>query len=183
VRIVAGSARGRRLGPVPPGTRPVSDRAREGLFSSLGHAVEGARVLDLYAGTGALGLEALSRGASIATFVDVARSSTAAITANLGRTGLGPATVRTSDAAAFVTRTDSRLAPVDLVFLDPPYETEGSAFAPVLANLGAGWLAEPGWTVVVTRGIWSSMPVIPVDWAVARRLTYGDSLVFLYREV
>ena len=70
MRVVAGAARGRRLAPVPEGTRPVSDRAREGLFSSLGDAVVGAGVLDLFAGTGALGIEALSRGAAGATFVD-----------------------------------------------------------------------------------------------------------------
>lgn len=183
MRIVAGSARGRRLGPVPPGIRPVSDRAREGLFSSLGPAIEGARVLDLYAGTGALGLEALSRGASAAAFVDVSRSSATTIAANIERTGLGPATVRTSDTAAFVGRIDKQIAPVDLVFLDPPYEAEGSEIQPVLANIASGWLAETGWTVVLTRGTRSSMPVIPVDWAIARRLRYGDSLVFLYREV
>jgi 16S rRNA G966 N2-methylase RsmD len=91
--------------------------------------------------------------------------------------------VRTSDAAAFVGRNDSQAAPVGLVFLDPPYETEGSEIAPVLASLASGWLVEAGWTVVLTRGSRSSMPVIPVDWALARRLTYGDSLVFLYREV
>ena len=69
MRVVAGAARGRRLAPVPEGTRPVSDRAREGLFSSLGDGVVGAGVLDLFAGTGALGIEALSRGAAGATFV------------------------------------------------------------------------------------------------------------------
>src|SRR4051794_29645804 len=94
MRVVAGSARGRRLGPVPPGTRPVSDRAREGLFSSLGPDVDGARVLDLYAGTGALGLEALSRGAASATFVDDAAPAIRTITGNLDRTGLSQATTR-----------------------------------------------------------------------------------------
>ena len=81
---MAGSARGRRLGPVPAGARPVSDRAREGLFSSLGEAVEGARVLDLFAGTGALGIEALSRGAGSAVFVDETTRwpRSAALTAN-----------------------------------------------------------------------------------------------------
>jgi 16S rRNA (guanine966-N2)-methyltransferase len=70
MRVIAGSAKGMRLGPVPPGVRPVSDRAREGLFSSLALEVPDARVLDLYAGTGAMGIEALSRGAEHAGFVD-----------------------------------------------------------------------------------------------------------------
>src|SRR6059058_5701767 len=73
MRIIAGSVRGARLGPVPPGVRPVSDRAREGLFSSLGDRVLDAEVLDLFAGTGALGIEALSRGADRATFVESER--------------------------------------------------------------------------------------------------------------
>src|SRR3954468_6206850 len=88
MRIIAGSARGARLGPVPPGVRPVSDRAREGLFSSLGDRVLDAEVLDLYAGTGALGIEALSRGAGRATFVDSDRRAAAAIRTNLESVGL-----------------------------------------------------------------------------------------------
>src|SRR6266498_4765844 len=97
VRIVAGSARGTRLAPVPAGTRPVSDRAREGLFSSLGARVEGARVLDLFAGTGAMGIEALSRGAVGATFVDASVEAIRTIKENLRGTGVGGgATVRRS---------------------------------------------------------------------------------------
>src|SRR5438093_101334 len=88
MRVVAGAAKGRRLAPVPAGTRPVSDRAREGLFSSLGPAVEGARVLDLFAGTGALGIEALSRGAVSAAFVDRAQAAVRTIRENLRRTEL-----------------------------------------------------------------------------------------------
>ena len=83
MRIIAGTARGVRLGRVPHGVRPVSDRAREGLFSSLGDRVPGAEVLDLYSGTGALGIEALSRGAERATFVESDRASAAAVRANL----------------------------------------------------------------------------------------------------
>jgi 16S rRNA (guanine966-N2)-methyltransferase len=168
---------------VPRGTRPVADRAREGLFSSLGDRVLGARALDLFAGTGALGLEALSRGAERATFVDASSEAAAAIHGNLRHTRLGPADVLVSDALAFVRRTDRRGAPFDLVFCDPPYEVEGADLDLVLERLGEGWLAETGWTVALTRGKGSSTPVIPVDWALARRLTYGDSLVFLYREV
>jgi 16S rRNA (guanine966-N2)-methyltransferase len=171
-----------RLGAVPKGTRPVADRAREGLFSSLADRVPGARVLDLCAGTGALGLEALSRGAEQATFVDKSYEAAATIHDNLHHTRLGPADVVTSDVLAFLGRTDKRTGPFDLVFCDPPYELEGSDLASVLQGLAA-WLPTAGWTVVLTRGKGSSTPVIPVDWALARRLTYGDSLVFLYREV
>ncbi len=172
-----------RLGTVPEGTRPVADRAREGLFSSLGDRVPGARVLDLFAGTGALGLEALSRGADHATFVDKSYGAAAAIHDNLRRTKLGPADVVTSDALAFVGRTDKPTGPFDLVFVDPPYEVEGSDLHLLLQRLAGAWVPASGWTVALTRGKGSSTPVIPVDWVLARRLTYGDSLVFLYREV
>ena len=183
MRIIAGTARGTRLGPVPPGTRPVSDRAREGLFSSLGGAVEGAHVLDLYAGTGALGLEARSRGAATATFVDRDRAAMAAIRDNLSRTRLEPAEVVTADVERFLARASDPVAGVDLVLLDPPYDLGGADLDRMLARLAASAAPPDGRTVVLTRGNKSSTHVIPIDWALARRLTYGDSLVFLYREV
>ena len=103
MRVIAGSAKGMRLGPVPPGVRPVSDRAREGLFSSLALEVPEARVLDLFSGTGAMGIEALSRGAEHAVFVDRAYEASAAVHDNLDRTKLADrATVVTQDVAAFL---------------------------------------------------------------------------------
>src|SRR4051812_49513725 len=103
MRIISGSARGARLGPVPPGVRPVSDRAREGLFSSLGDLVLDAEVLDLYAGTGALGIEALSRGAERATFVESNRRAAATIRSNLASVGLEKeATVRQQQVLSFL---------------------------------------------------------------------------------
>lgn len=172
-----------RLGPVPPGVRPVSDRAREGLFSSLALEVPEARVLDLFSGTGAMGIEALSRGAAHAVFVDRAYEASAAVHGNLDRTRLADrATVVTQDVAAYLAGSPPG-GPFDLVILDPPYDTDAASLEPVLAGLGPGWLSDQGWTVVLTRGIKSSTPVIPVHWAVARQLRYGDSLVILYREV
>jgi 16S rRNA (guanine966-N2)-methyltransferase len=183
VRVVAGSAKGVRLGPVPKGVRPVSDMAREGLFSSLGPRVPGARVLDLFAGTGALGIEALSRGAAEAVFVERARPATATIHENLRRTRLADeAVVVGVDVRAFLTRDDKNGAPFDLVLADPPYDLQGPELDGVLADLAGGWLAAPGWTVVLTRRKGSSTPVIPVDWLAARRLVYGDTLVVLLRE-
>jgi 16S rRNA (guanine966-N2)-methyltransferase len=184
MRVIAGSAKGMRLGPVPPGVRPVSDRAREGLFSSLALEVPDARVLDLYAGTGAMGIEALSRGAEHAGFVDRAYEASAAVHDNLDRTRLADrATVQTKDVAAFVAGPPPPDGPFDLVVLDPPYDIDTADLERVLAGLGPGWLSDQGWTVVLTRGTKSSTPVIPVHWAVARQLRYGDSLVILYREV
>jgi 16S rRNA (guanine966-N2)-methyltransferase len=184
VRVIAGTAGGVRLGPVPPGARPVSDRAREGLFSSLGARIGGAIVLDLFAGTGALGIEALSRGAEHAVFVDRSGRAADAVRDNLARTRLGDrATVRRGEAGAFLGRQDRPEGPFDLVFLDPPYDLPRAELDAICAGLDAGWLAEEGWTVVLTRGNRSSTPVIPVDWAVARRLRYGDSRLILFQEV
>ncbi len=183
MRIIAGAARGTRLGPVPRGVRPVSDRAREGLFSSLGSGVVDARVLDLFAGSGALGLEALSRGAATATFVDRERSVVAAIRDNLARTALGPAEVVADDVRRFLDRRGAGADRFDLVLLDPPYDLGPPELDRVLASVAVHAVAPEGWTVALTRGNRSSTHVIPVDWAVARRLRYGDSLVFLYREV
>ncbi len=183
MRIVAGSAKGIRLAPVPRGVRPVSDMAREGLFSSLGARVPGSRVLDLFAGTGALGTEALSRGATEAVFVDRDRAAIAAIRENLGRTHLTrQAVVVAVGVRAFLTRDDKNGAPFDLVLADPPYDLEGEELDDVLAELARGWLAPSGWTVALTRRKGSSRPVIPLHWLAARCLEYGDTLVLLLRE-
>jgi 16S rRNA (guanine966-N2)-methyltransferase len=180
VRIIAGAAKGVRLGPVPLGTRPISDRAREGLFSSLGPSVPGAAVLDLYAGTGAAGIEALSRGAERATFVDRSQHAVRSIHDNLRRTKLAAgATVVQRDVGRFL---DGEPRPFDLVFLDPPYDTAPEAVAADLRELAEGWLAVRA-TVALTRPRKAYNVVIPVSWRVARRLEYGDTLVVLYREV
>jgi 16S rRNA (guanine966-N2)-methyltransferase len=183
MRVIAGSAKGMRLGPVPPGVRPVSDRAREGVFSSLALEVPRAQVLDLYAGTGAMGIEALSRGAAHVVFVDRNHQAAAAIHDNLDRTRLTDrATVLAQDVSSFVTH-GPPATPFDLLLLDPPYDVDPAELERVLGALGPEWLSDQGWTVVLTRGFKSSTPVIPIHWAVARQLRYGDSLVILYREV
>ena len=183
VRVIAGSARGTRLGPVPAGVRPLSDRAREGLFASLGPDVPDARCLDLFAGTGAVGIEALSRGAASCAFVDASREASDAIRSNLERSHLAErGTVRTSDVAVYLRRRRADEPPYDLVFLDPPYVLADPALSACLAALDAGWLAPEGWTVILTRGHKSSLPAVPVHWATRRQLRYGDSLLTLYRE-
>ena len=180
MRVIAGSARGTRLGAVPRGTRPLSDRAREGLFSSLGAAVVRAGVLDLYAGTGALGIEALSRGAPGAAFVERSAAAIRTIRANLERTHLADrAVVHAVDALRFLRQTDESY---DLVLLDPPYATAERDLDAVMEVLTGGKVA-PGGIIALTRPDRGYTPVIPVNWPVARRLKYGDSLVVLYREV
>jgi 16S rRNA (guanine966-N2)-methyltransferase len=182
VRVVAGSAKGVRLVKVPPGVRPLADRAREGLFSSLGDEVRGARVLDLYAGTGATAIEAISRGAAAATLVERSAPAVAAIRQNLTLARMTDrAEVATSEVGSFLRRNDRKGTPFDLVFADPPYDVGSPQLDDVLLELSRGWLDPAGWTVVLTRGKRSSTHVIPVDWVLARRLEYGDSLVTLYR--
>ena len=179
MRIVAGSAKGTRLAPVPAGTRPVSDRAREGLFSSLGGRVEEARVLDLFAGTGAMGIEALSRGAASALFVDSAPQAVAAIEQNLQRTKLAErATVRRQDVLRALRQ---GIGSFDLVVLDPPYRVPDAYLDAVLTEIAGQGAADPGASVVLTRSDRSYTPVIPLNWLVERRLSYGDSAVLIFQ--
>ncbi len=141
MRIVAGAHRGRTLvAPKGHSTRPTADRARQALFNVLEHAdwapgLVGARVADLFAGSGALGLEALSRGAGSCVFVDRDAAARDAIARNVAALGLAD---RCEILNADATRLASR-APVDLVFLDPPY-TEGLAAPALAALVAAGWL-------------------------------------------
>jgi 16S rRNA (guanine966-N2)-methyltransferase len=180
VRVVSGTARGRRLAPVPAGTRPVSDRAREGLFSSLGASLEGAEVLDLYAGTGALGIEALSRGAARATFVDSSHRAIQTIRTNLELTAFAAvAEVHRRDVLRFLQEGDD---PFSLVFADPPYSTPNEGVNALLTAI-ARRVGHRGWRFVLTRPAKGYTPVIPVDWHVARALKYGDTLVLVYEEV
>jgi 16S rRNA (guanine966-N2)-methyltransferase len=183
VRIVAGSAKGVRLASVPRGVRPVSDMAREGLFSSLGSAVEGARVLDLYAGTGAMGIEALSRGAERAVLVERNRLALRAIRENLERTRLADrADVRQGDVTRMLMGDDKFGGPFDLVLADPPYAAAAAEIARLIAGLDRGWLASDGWTVALTRPKEAAESNLPVHWHAARRLSYGDTLVRIFQE-
>jgi 16S rRNA (guanine966-N2)-methyltransferase len=138
VRVVAGSARGRRLvAPEGSATRPTGDRVREATFNALGSlgAVDGAEVLDLFAGSGAMGIEALSRGAASATFVDSDARALAAIRTNLHAAGVVErATVVRSDVGRHLT---GRTGRVDLAILDPPYALADQAWAALLEALHA----------------------------------------------
>lgn len=178
-RIIAGAAKGRRLLVPKSGTRPTSDRVREAMFSSL-ESVVGSftdlRVLDLYCGSGALGLEALSRGAAMALAVESARA--AALTAQRNAHDLGlPLEVRIRAVTSVVSRPCT--APYDVVFADPPYEMGGVEVAEVLGHLKRnGWLAPAG-VCVVERGVHSE----PVDWdgtglAVYDERGYGDTTLW-----
>ena len=168
---MAGSARGRRLTtPAGAATPPTADRVREATFNALGSlgVVEGATVLDLFAGSGAMGIEALSRGAASATFVDRDPKALAAVRANLDATGLaGRATVVRAEAARWLTGAPG----VDLAVLDPPYATDDATWAALLAALDAG--------VAVLE---SDREVsLPEGWGILRSRSYGGSVVVLAR--
>jgi 16S rRNA (guanine966-N2)-methyltransferase len=155
----------------------MSDRAREGLFSSLG-PIDDARVLDLFAGSGAIGIEALSRGARSALFVDSAPQAVRAIEENLRRTKLSArGTVRRVDATRAVRE---RHGAFDVVFLDPPYRLERPVLEELLRELAGQGVVEPGGRVVLSRSTRTYMPVIPVNWQLVRRLSYGDTVVLVY---
>lgn len=162
-RVIAGAAGGRRLS-VPPGngTRPTSDRAREGLFASIVSEVGGLgglRVMDLYAGSGALGLEALSRGAASVLLVEADARAAAVIKANVKAVGLPGATVATDRVDRLLSRPRGERG-YDLVVADPPYAVTDEAVRGVLELLRAGgWLAD-GALVVVERATRSG----PFDW-------------------
>ena len=149
MRIIAGEWRARVI-ESPPGltTRPTADRVRETLFSMLASrlgSLEGLRVADLFAGSGALGLEALSRGAAHATFVENSRQTSAVIRRNAEKLGATDRVHILGGSALALPRSD----PFDLIFADPPYET-GSGTAAVRAVTHAGWLASGGWVSVET---------------------------------
>jgi 16S rRNA (guanine966-N2)-methyltransferase len=173
VRVVAGEYRGRRLkAPAGRDTRPTADRVREALFSIL-RTVEGLVVLDLYAGSGALGIEALSRGAAAATFVDDDDRAIAAIRANLDAFGIAARVVK-SDALAFLERDQGAL--YDLVFLDPPYDS-APELGTRLSELLPGVLAEAA--LIVTE----SDKRAPLDLAMplADERVYGDTRIAFHR--
>ena len=181
MRIIGGQHRGLHLAPVGEGDpkahlRPTSDRVREAIFNLLinahGNPVTGARVLDLFAGTGALGLEALSRGALQATFVDDGAKALALIRANIAR-------MRAEGETRVIRQDARRLGPnagagYGLVFLDPPYG-KGLGEAALAAVLAGGWLS-PGATVVWEEG---AAPAVPEGFSVTDQRKYGDTVVTL----
>ena len=174
-RIVAGAARGRTL-QVPRGgaTRPTSDRVREALFSRLEHEglLDGTRVLDLYAGSGALGLEAASRGAAAVVLVDSGAAAVSACRRNVTTLGLDGVEVRSQAVGGFLA--GPRAEPFDLVLVDPPYDLAEPALAAVLAALAGGWLA-PGACVVVERSARTPEPAWPAGLTRYAERRYGET--------
>ena len=175
-RIIAGAARGRRLTVPATGTRPTSDRVREAMFSSWHSSLggfAGLRVVDFFAGSGAVGLEALSRGAGHVLMVEKDRKAADIITANIATVGLNGALVRLGYVAQIVLSAPSE--PFDLLFLDPPYEVEGAVLSQILTNLvEQQWLAD-GATVVVERAVRTAAIDWPCGFEIAEPKKYGDT--------
>jgi 16S rRNA (guanine966-N2)-methyltransferase len=171
MRIVAGEFKGRRLR-LPRGapTRPTADRVREALFSMLGD-VAGARVLDLYAGSGALGIEALSRGAASAVFVERDARAAAAIKANLDTVGAQAKIIR-QDALTFIRASEG---PYDLVFCDPPYDS-GPRIAGPLAERLPALLSDDA--RIVTES--DKRNPIELPFPLLRERTYGDTRIAIH---
>ena len=177
-RVIAGEAGGRRLA-VPDGrdTRPTSDRAREGLFatiSSMVGSLAGARVLDLYAGSGAVGLEALSRGAEHVLLVEYSARAARVITENIEAIGL-PGAVLAAERVERVLARGPDQDRYDVVFADPPYALADTAVSRVLTLLAEqGWLA-PGALVIVERATRSGPLSWPDGFAADRERRYGEA--------
>ena len=177
MRVIAGTAKGRRLVAPKTGTRPTTDRTKEALFASLGASVVDANVLDLYSGSGALAIEALSRGAARAVLVDRDRAAEAAIRANLHTTGFeAQARVRRSAVATFLT-TSTPESPFDLVLIDPPYDASADEVNGVLVALARGAFVAADGTVVVERRKSDEPLTLPDGWRIEKERAYGDTLL------
>jgi len=180
-RIVAGVARGIRLDAPGPSTRPLADRVKQTLFAILEPDLPGANVLDLFAGSGAAGLEALSRGAAHATFVERDKGAAAVIAGNLARTHLAGARARIvrAEAIAWLRGPDAAAAgPFDIVIVDPPYAETG-LLADALAGLGAHLAKDAR---VVAKHFWRDPPPAAIGLlASERERRFGETTLTFYR--
>jgi 16S rRNA (guanine966-N2)-methyltransferase len=176
MRVIAGSAGGVRLAAPTRGVRPTMDRVKAAIFSSLGDAIVGARVLDLFAGTGALGIEALSRGAASVVFVEDDRQSSDLIEKNLAKTKL-KGRVRNQDVSDFL-RQVSTSDKFQIIFADPPYEKtkHGESYTELLNNKNLPQLLEPEGIFVFEKRTGEPLPEMPF-WLVVRQKSYGATEV------
>ena len=178
MRIIAGIARGRRIqAPDTKGTRPVTDRVREAVFSSIGTWVEDASVGDLYAGSGSFGLEALSRGAASAVFVENGRKAVQTLRENVRSIGLG-GTVVEGSVSDYLNRADHRF---HLVFMDPPWPMSSDEMSEELGRLDR--LLLPNGEVVISRRQGDEPPQAPENWRVATDKRYGDTRIIRFEKV
>ena len=180
---MGGVAGGRRIAVPPQGTRPTTDRVREALFNILAARIDftGLSVLDLYAGSGALGLEALSRGAASATFVESDRRAAGVLDRNIATLGLPGATLRRGQVAAVLA--SGSAAPVDLVLADPPYDVDASEIEALLDALAQNGWVRGGSVAVVERSAGGPALSWPGGWDPWQHRIYGDTRLELAERV
>lgn len=180
LRVISGKARGRKLRPVPgDSTRPITDRAKEALFNILGPDIEGATVLDMFAGTGSVGIEALSRGAARVRFIDQQRHAIETIQANLAATGLqdGAEVLRQDAFAALERQADCRF---DYVFIAPPQYKELWKRALLTLDRRTDWLSDDAWVIVQIHPVeYQALALQNLDEFDQRR--YGSVLFVFYQ--
>ena len=178
IRIVAGSLRGSKIDVIDvPGLRPTPDRVRETLFNWLAPVIVGLRCVDLYAGTGALGIEAISRGAAHCTFVERDAKAAAVLMATLARLKIENVQAIQRDAMAWLNDAND---PFDLVFIDPPFTSNAwTAIAEKLET--SGTLAERAWIYLESPA--DAVPAVPADWRLHREARSGNVRHVLYQRL
>jgi 16S rRNA (guanine966-N2)-methyltransferase len=179
MRVIAGSAKGTSLhGATGRNLRPVLDRVKESLFDLLGDRVEGARVLDLFAGVGNLGIEALSRGAGHADFIEQHRATAGAITVNLERAHLSDrATVR---ALKLPRGMSAARGPYGLIFVDPPFRIDKRLLEALFRLVSEGGLLDSGGLLIYRHSPHSRYEPPTGVWSLVERREYGDSVISIY---
>lgn len=178
MRVITGSARGRRLKePVGMETRPTADRVKEGIFSSIQFEIEGRRVLDLFGGTGQMGIEALSRGAEHCTFVDLRKDAVGVIRENVNSVGFGQqAAIVQGDYLAFLTRCREKF---DLIFLDPPYES--GMLEKAMETITTIDIVSENGIIVCENGSSTGWPAVSAPYRLQKEYRYGKIKTALYR--
>ena len=182
MRIIGGEARGRTI-KTPRGmaTRPMRDFVREAVFSILGRSVEGARVLDIFAGSGSLGLEALSRGAKEAVFVDFGREPIKIIQENLDRLGMSVrAKIIKAEVLDYLRKACSGESRFDLIFIDPPFRIDLKYRQEMLKLIAEGGFLAPSAVVIIEAPLRSEPPRSPEGMRFAERRKYGEAAVDIY---
>jgi 16S rRNA (guanine966-N2)-methyltransferase len=177
MRIIAGTARSRRIaGPPGKATRPMTDRMRESLFSSIAALLPESRVLDLYAGSGALGLEALSRGAAEVVFVEQDRAALRVLRSNVDSIGLG-GEIAADDVDRFLERSRGGF---DLAFVDPPYALPLASLLETLNKLSRRLV--PGGTAIVHRRYGAEPPAVLAEFRLVEQRKYGGAVLWRYEK-
>lgn len=181
LRVIAGTAKGRSLKAVPgKNTRPTTDKVKEAIFSMIGPYFDGGWALDLFAGTGGLGIEALSRGTDKAVFIDLEGASIEVVKQNVGAAGMaGRAEIYRTEAVRAVKALAKRSLKFGLVFLDPPYRMKD--MDELMAELASRGLLEADATIVVEHDADHRYPEAFAGYRQLRHTRYGDTAVTIYR--